>query len=310
MKNILAVVFMLAVLPCVVHIQQASASETASFEKINYKVARAAQNQKAKNTNTGASTQNLRVDFTISEKFYDKKIKQDNGPYNAHIACKAYALDSHWLILAGTCMDYSNEDLRDIDDRFYIRRYNRQIKRALIGSTTLDERNHARTRNVMLIWNDKSIFQGPYVNVLATAAPKQLFTLSANHLLKIHTSCLNANALRARTLKPNSVKGNTFKLDEGFTDLSGTATDPLFLFSARGNEFLSAYNAGKISYALQISYRDVKYNSHGNFSDTWYTLSANDLQFIKKTVQQHRPKDWARIKGRLFFNQTSVPFFK
>ena len=85
---------------------------------------------------------------------------------------------------------------------------------------------------------------------------------------------------------------------------------PIYPAPLRGNEFLAAYNAGTISYALQMSLDDITHTFDGKPSPNWYTLSANDLQFIKKTVQQHRPKDWARIKGRLFFNQTSGPFFK
>lgn len=309
MKNIIAVALMLGLLPTA-PVQQAQAGESALFEKITHKVAVAAQKQKTKPTNAGAIKQNYRVDFNFSEKFRFSSTDIERGPFEADMACKAYALDSHWLILAGTCMNYFNGDIFELGDHEYIERYGRKINRTHVGSFELNPGNYAKNKGVMLIWDQNANFAGPYVNVLATNTPKQLFVLNANHTIKIHTARFGLDAVRERSLKPHSVQDNTFQLREGRSDLSGTATDPLFLVSARGNEFLAAYNAGTISYALQMSLDDITHTFDGKPSPNWYTLSANDLQFIKKTVQQHRPKDWARIKGRLFFNQTSVPFFK
>ena len=63
-------------------------------------------------------------------------------------------------------------------------------------------------------------------------------------------------------------------------------------------------------YALQMRLDDVTNSSSGGTSPRWYTLSQQDLHFIRDTIQKQRPGDWARIKGRLFFNQTNTPYFK
>lgn len=252
-------------------------------------------------TNKDAIKGNLRVDFPISEYFYDGLRDQDNGPFDADIACKAYALDEHWLILSGTCMRYYDSgDIREVGDHEYIERH---------GRTFRENINHAENDNVMLIWNSTGGFKAPFVNVLATDSPNQLFTLSANHTVKINTARHGRNAIRTRKLKTGSVSGKYFKLDESWTDLSGTATDPLFLISQNGNEFLAGYNNGIISYALQMTIDDIFHTFDGQTSDEWFSLSKEDLNFIKRIVQQERPKDWARIKNRLFFNTTDKPFF-
>lgn len=307
MKKLLAVALMLGVLTAAANIQPTFAESTIVDKLIQ-------QDKKSRPSHTknnkGASSKNLRVDFKITEKFYDNNMDQDNGPFEADIACKAYALDAHWLLLAGTCMNYSTESIRELDDHVYMERHDRKILSAYTGSIDLNVKKYTRNERIMLIWNDIANFKGPYVNVLATNSPTQLFGLSASHTVMINTSRLGTDALRERSFKSSSIKGNTFKLDEGLTSLSGTATDPLFLFSKQGNEFLAAYNQGEISYALQITFNDIVNTFDGKPSDTWYSLTKEDLIFIKDTVNMYRPKDWSRIKGRLFFNGTETPFFK
>lgn len=250
--------------------------------------------------NKGAVEKNLRIDFEISEYFYDERYEQDNGPYRADIACKAYALDSHWLILSGTCMRYSSGDIREPGDHEFIKRHGRVVKNHI---------NYAQNANVMLIWTNENKYAAPFVNVLATSSPNQLFTLSANHTIKINTARFGKDAVRNRTLKTGSVNGNRFQLNEGLSDLSGTATDPLFLISPEENEFLAAYNNGNLSYALQMTLDDFLNTFDGEPSKDWFSLTKNDLEFIKQTVQANRPNDWNRIKQRLFFNNTQAPFF-
>ncbi|WP_432634216.1 hypothetical protein [Candidatus Avelusimicrobium sp.] len=307
MKKLLAVALTLGVLTATANIQPIFAESTIATKLIQ-------QDKKARpvhrEANKGASDENLRVDFNISENFYDHNMEQENGPFKADIACKAYALDSHWLLLAGTCMDYSTEDIRTPGDHVYMERHDRKILKASAGKIALNAKHYTLNERIMLIWSNNASFTGPYVNVLGTTSPSKLFELSANHTVKIHTARLGIDSLRERDFKSNSIKGNTFKLKEKFTDLSGTATDPLFLFSKQGNEFLAAYNKGEISYALQMTVDDFTHTYDGKTSATWYSLTKEDLFFIKDTVNKIRPQDWNRIKGRLFFNGTSVPFFK
>lgn len=296
---LLTCVFMVGVLPA-----------TAGTNELGTQITK--QIVKSKPSNKGASEENFRVDFTISEKFFDENMNQDNGPFKANIACKAYALDAHWLLLAGTCMDYSKEDIRMLGDHVYMERHSRKVHRAVVSGKSLAPNQFARNNQVMLIWTDNLIFQGPYINVLATEDITHLAVLSLKNTLKIHTARFGVDKLRERHLKtPLEEYGNTFKLKEGITDLSGTATDPLFIYShTNGNEFLAAYNKGMLGYALQMTIDDSINTYTGHKSDTWYSLTKADLEFIKQTVQQHRPEDWFRIKNRLFFNQMNTPFFK
>lgn len=250
--------------------------------------------------NKGAINKNLRVDLEISEYFYDERYDQNNGPYRADIACKAYALDAHWLILAGTCMRYSSGDIREPGDHEFIERHGRVVHTNI---------NYAENGNVMLIWTKENKYTAPFVNVLATSSPTQLFTLRSNHTVKIHTARFGSDSVKNRTLKTGSVKGKFFQLDERLRDLSGTATDPLFLISLQENEFLAAYNNGELEYALQMSAKDILNTFDGKPSKDWFTLNKNDLEFIKATVQANRPNDWNQIKQRLFFNNTQTPYF-
>lgn len=307
MKKLLAVALTLGVLTATTTIQPVFAESTIADKIIQ-------QDKKARpvhrEANKGAISENIRADFHITEKFYDNNMEQENGPYEADIACKAYALDSHWLLLAGTCMNYSTEDIREPGDHVYMERHDRKILKASAGRIALNVNNYTRNERIMLIWSNNASFTGPYVNVLGTTSPSKLFALSANHTVKINTARLGTDAVRERSFKSNSIKGNTFKLKENFMDLSGTATDPLFLFSKQGNEFLAAYNKGEISYALQMTLDDITHTYDGKTSDTWYSLTKEDLVFIKDAINKYRPQDWNRIKGRLFFDGTAVPFFK
>ncbi len=255
----------------------------------------------AATTNKDAIKNNLRIDFAISESFYDNRMEQDNGPFDADIACKAYALDAHWLILSGTCMRYDDEDdIREPGDHEYMERHDRTFRKHY---------NHEENGNVMLMWTEQPIYNAPFVNVLATDSPNQLFTLSANHTIKINTARYGTDSVKTRKLKTGSVSGNLFKLDEGWTDLSGTATDPLFVISPKGNEFLAGYNNGYIAYALQMTTDDIFNTFDGKTSAEWFSLTKKDLNFIKQIVQEKRPQDWARIKNRLFFNTTDKPYY-
>ncbi|MDD6153844.1 MAG: hypothetical protein PUC11_07885 [Elusimicrobia bacterium] len=282
---------LLLLLACPLFANTGTKLESTVTNKVNAAVA----------TNKGAITKNLRVDFAISEEFYDLDKKQYHGPFDADIACKAYALDAHWLILSGTCMRYDEEgDIFEPGDHEYMWRGHRTFRKHY---------NHAENGHVMLMWTDKPVYNAPFVNVLATLSPRPLFTLSATHTIKINTARYGSNAVRTRKLKTGSVYGNYFKLDEDWTDLSGTATDPLFVISPEGNEFLAAYNNGYIGYALQMTGDDIFHTFDGRISDKWFALHKVDLDFIKKTVQEKRPQDWARIRTRLFLNTTDKPFF-
>ena len=304
MKKLVLIVCALAV--CTVSLQAQNKPKVANSQldkEVEQTVKRAAAATAL--TNKGAIKENKRVDFRIEESLRELNAGLEEGPYEADIACKAYALDSHWLLLAGTCMRYSNQDIREQDDHKYIERFGRKITHASIWPL-----HHAENSNVMLIWREEAIYKAPFVNVLATSNPSSLFALSSNHAVQINTARFGADSVKSRSLKTNSIQGNTFKLDENWGDLSGTATDPLFLINPNGNEFLAAYNNGYISYALQMTFDDIFRTFDGLKSDTWFTLTQADLEFIKHTVQTNRPEDWPTIKNRLFLDHTQTPYFK
>ena len=115
-----------------------------------------------------------------------------------------------------------------------------------------------------------------------------------------------------RELKPKTVRGNFFSLLEGPFDLSGTATDPLFLIASNKDVFLSAYNDAPLIYHFYDHPSQVRRVplSNAKNSHRWFSLTKEDLQFIKKTMIKDYPKDWKRIKKRLFLDQTQTPYFK
>ena len=215
-------------------------------------------------------------------------------------ACKAYPIAKHWLLVAGTCARPVN------------------LKSELFGTLFVTKHNltpyssnirFVYNSRIMLIWSDYYNFTGPFVNVLATDSPEQLFTLSASHDIKINTARWGMDSVKTRSLKSGSIKEGAedkvlFQLKESAADLSGTATDPLFLIEKEGlhNEFLAAYNDGIMDY----TFGNWPYH-HGRTSENWYSLHLGDLQFIKDTVLKNRPADWAQIKTRLFYNQTEKP---
>lgn len=271
---------------------------------------------------------NLRIDFQISEFLYkpnafsgSSQFKFDMseiGPYKADLACKAYVLDSHWLIVSGTCMRPSNEKI-NFFDLVYSKRKDRQILSPFEISgfpipDAIPAQNIAYNRNIMLLWTDNKqlvsfLKKIPAVNVLAVRSAKNLFALSAASTFKVNTARFGLDAIRERTLKADSYDNNYFQLNEGLLDLSATATDPLFLVSKTGKEFLVGFNNGLLSYTLQITQNDIWETFDGKPSADFFPLTLEDLNFIKSTVLNIRPQDWISIQPRLFYNQTKTPYF-
>lgn len=254
--------------------------------------------------NAGAIKNNSRLNFYIME-YLDYKNRNVYGPYQADISCKSYALDAHWLIIAGTCMRKDNADVWEPGDHKLITRFDREVFQQ-DGTTFTTFKNNS---HVMLVWSDRPQYKAPFVNVLAVSSPKQLFALEKTHAVKINTARYGRDGVRTRKFDTQSVRGNYFKLDESWTQLSGTATDPLFLISPNENEFLAGYNDGYLHYNYLRSLNDFIFPYDGSLSDTWYSLTHEDLNFIRYTVQKNRPQDWKRIKTRLFYETTYTPYF-
>ncbi len=257
-------------------------------------------------SNADAIYHPLRLNLYIKEMVYNTQIHENFGPYMADLACKAYALDEHWLLVAATCMRPTQSDLWQVGDHLFLQRHSRQ---SFWPDQTPFE-NYRENKRIMLVWQEKPIYQAPFVKVLAVSSPKTLIAMGGNGVLKINTGRFGTDAVRTRTPDVNSVRGNTLRLKQIPGQLTGTATDPLFFINRQKNEFVVGYNNGSLDYWYAISLADVFRTFNGLSSHIWYTLTKNDLLFIQKTVQTYRPQDWQRIKTRLFYNTTNTPYFK
>ena len=254
--------------------------------------------------NTGAEKNHLTLYFLLEETVRHENTNSE-GTYHAEYHCKAYALDEHWYILAGTCGNSVNSDVGHDDRREYTR-HNLKLK-TLSG----EKLTYFKNPHLMLLREEKFI-PGVYVNILATSSPVQLFTLTAEkYTAMINTSRFGLNKVLTRELKPKSIMGDSFELNESAFDLSGTATDPLFLIGPDGNSFLAAYNKAPMFYYFYDHPGQIRgdLDAKGDRSARWFSLTKEDLQFIKDSLKDY-PADWKRIKNRLFLDQTQTPYFK
>ena len=294
MKKIWAVVSLFLLMTSVSFVH---AAEETLQEKVQKAVSKAATP-----SNKGAIKENKVAHVTVVDRFGNGvDIDGEDMIIAANVytyGCKAYALHPNWLLVAGTCVHHL--DPEPFHDPFSPAKFAMSYVAAQTPEEELDYNG-----NILLIWRDKPLYKAPFIKVLAVSTPQQLFALTATHQVQINTARLGLDKVVDRTLKSGSIKKDSsgqvlFQLDETWTDLSGTATDPLFLISATSNEFLAGYNNGVLDYQARV----------GRSSPDWYTLSESDLKFIKDTVQENRPQDWSFIKTRLFFNQTKTPYFK
>lgn len=254
--------------------------------------------------NADAAGSNRTLYFILKETVRHES-NGSEGTYHAEYHCKAYALDEHWYILAGTCGNSVKADVGHNDKNDYTRR----------GLTLLaedgTELKYKKNKHIMLLHEEKFI-PGLYVNVLATSSPVQLFTLTAEeYAAVINTSRFGLNKIVTRELKPKSIMADSFQLEEGVFDLSGTATDPLFLISPEQNTFLAGYNKAPMVYYFYDHPGQVRgdLDAKGDRSINWFSLTKEDLQFIKDSLKDY-PADWKRIKTRLFLDQTQTPYFE
>lgn len=253
--------------------------------------------------NAGVEESNRTLEFVLEETVRHVPTGAE-GTYHADYRCKAYALDEHWYILAGTCGNSVAGDVGHDDADDYTH-HNLTLK-----SIRFEDITYYKNKHLMLLREEKFI-PGLYVKVLATSSPKQLFALTSNdYTAKINSSRFGLNIVKTREPKPKTILGNSFSLREGLFHLQGTATDPLFLVASNEESFLAAYNKAPMVYYFYDNPNQVRGSTQpkGERSIFWYSLTKDDLQFIKTTVQKY-PGDWERIKNRLFLDETQTPYF-
>lgn len=253
-------------------------------------------------SNAGAEKRNEVLDLTLVETV----VHAGNGAQNTYHAayrCKVYPLDQNWYIAAGTCGNSVKGDVHHDDASEYTRH---ELKLTQVDGSNLEYKKNER---VTLIRT--SALSGPYVNVLAST-PVNLLALTGNgHTLKVNTSRFGLNAVRSREIRPKSIKENVFSLREGRFDLSGSATDPLFVINPNNDVFVAAYNKAPMRYFFYDTGDLIRAfpEAHGDYSNSWFSLTEDDLKFIKQTVSAYEG-DWDRIKTRLFLDQTQTPYEK
>lgn len=265
----------------------------------------------AEPSNAGMEKTSYVVDFEIQESVYDG---DNDATYKADYRCKAYKLDEHWIILAGTCGNSVNSDIAEDGDHTYLKRHGFKFVQAYWAGRAVSPFVYKKNDHVMLLrTGDGFTLKAPYVKILATSAPQNLFSLTAgkDYDAVINTSRFGLNAARTRTLKPKTIQGDQFELRKGFLGLSGSATDPMFIRDTQGEVFIAAYNVASMRYYFKDHPFQVRGSTEpdGDYSNTWFSLTEDDLKFIKETVSAY-PGDWERIKNRLFLNQTETPYEK
>ncbi|MBR3631932.1 MAG: hypothetical protein IKN49_02555 [Elusimicrobiaceae bacterium] len=305
MKKLIALLVVIGAFPLLTQAQKYK--DPPAVENLKNSILKSAYNAvpRVEEPNAGSIEQNKVVHFSVKEQVSDDNFM--HGTFEADIFCKAYPLDAHWLVVADTCLNVSDEDIFSEGDHNSIQR--QRVEESLKDMGT---RSIYRNGNLMLIRLNEETYTAPYVHLLAVDSPATLFALGRINEIKINTSRFAAfkDHIRSRKFKKNSADGNFFQLDEGMLDLSGTATDPLFMIADKENhEVLAAYNQGKISYALQISANDTFHTSTTLTSPDWKILTKNDLEFVKQTISKQEPAAWEQVKKRLFFNNTRKPFF-
>lgn len=254
---------------------------------------------KVLNSSANAKEKNITVEFQVRDWIAYDKDEDLQYSFRYTLGCKAYALHANWLIMAGTCAKPMPVSYKEYNV------WPHGNKQELVGHDILPiDTKHVGLRinyndHIMLLWRDDAAYSAPYVKVLATSSVDRLVNYLTNSTPFINTSRLGLNKVYERHFDKNSIKGNTFKLDEGLFDLSGTASDPLFLDAYDGQDYLVAYNNGIMDYK---TFADGVRVWDGRKSDTWYALTEEDLQFIKKTVQANRPQDWEEVHSRLRFD--------
>ena len=255
--------------------------------------------KKVLDSSANAKERNITVEFQVRDWIAYNEDGDLQYSFRYNLGCKAYALHAHWLIMAGTCAKPMPVSYKEYNV------WPHGNKQELVGHDILPvDPEHVGLKisyndRIMLLWRDDAAYPAPYIKVLATSSTDRLVNYLTNSTPYINTARLGLNKVYERHFDKNSIQGNTFKLDEGIFDLSGTASDPLFLDAYDDQDYLVAYNNGIMDYK---TFADGIRVWDGRKSDTWYALTEEDLQFIKKTVQANRPQDWPEVQSRLRFD--------
>ena len=246
---------------------------------------------------------------------------QKSGPKEGIIGCKMYALSDQWLITSANCpVEKYDPSPIQINGYDYDQRSDRKITSMRLNGKELNNARYMLNDRVLLLYVPRgentalaeTLNNKKQLNILAFSQPKNIFTLSAFGNFYVHTS-RGGWTVKDKTkakLKPASLQGNTFRASSSF---KGTATDPFF-FTLNNTEYLSAFSTAEERYKLYVDFDNLVSSSlwpwDGLASDAYYTLCAEDLDFIRKSVQANDPQSWPQIKKQLFIDQPDKAYFK
>ncbi len=241
--------------------------------------------------NSGASTNALPVHITIQDTFYNQTsplAQSTNWVSRTKTqTCKAWALNENWLITAATCGQQSNPRISS---------YKVRTHQILLENREFD---FAKNDHVMLIWKNTEqvpyAFNAPFTKLLAVNTTSHLFSLQWQNQILLSKGY--------KTKKTSVNPGYLGQYTCEIANKSRHPTDSLFVVTPQGSEFLAAFSNVFFDYNKDIG---VVVRRSALFT----SLTERDLQFIKETVNAHRPQDWQSIKTRLFYNDIEKPYFK
>ena len=237
--------------------------------------------------NSGASINSQRVGFVVYDTFGD--VTYPLAIPNVHASaqslhCRTWPLNENWLITAATCGQKSEHPDKNVE----VRTHKISLENPDFDFATNDR--------IMLIWknNDQSAtsFAAPFTKLLALDTAARLISLQWQNKILLS---------KGRKTKSTSVELGYHGQYTCKIDKKASWTNALFVVTPQGSELLSAFSD---------TYFD--YNRHSNRirrSPFFNNLTKRDLQFIKETVNTHRPQDWQSIRTRLFYNDMEKPYF-
>lgn len=239
--------------------------------------------------NPGASTNAYPVYITIRDTFYNQTnpLAQSTnwGTRAKEQTCKAWVLNENWLITAATCGQPSNPGASN---------YKVHTHQILLENREFD---FAKNDHVMLIWkNTEQIpysFNAPFAKLLAVDTTSHLFSLQWQNQILLSKGY--------KTKKTSINPGYRGQYTCEITNKSRRPTESLFVVTPQGSEFLAAFSN------VFFDYNKMGVTIHS--SALFTSLTKRDLQFIKETVNAHRPQDWQSIKTKLFYNNIETPYF-
>ena len=245
--------------------------------------------------NPNASTNAQTFSIVVQDTFINVKdpLTTPRVPtYRKDHLCLAWPLNENWLITAATCGQKQEPHRQDVKVKTH---------EIFPRNTDFDFTTNDR---IMLIWkkNEQSTvsFAAPFTKLLAVDTAARLFSLQwQNKILLVTKRKVPGSKAAPTSIEPGYKGQYTCEI----TRKSYQPTESLFVVTPQESELLAAFSNvyHRYNHDIGLTTRPSKF---------FTSLTKRDLQFIKETVNEKRPQDWQSIKTRLFYNSTTLPYFK